>query len=103
MEMENLLPVKTRQELRTWLEGHAATEKCCWVVVSVKERPNTLLYLDAVEEALFFGWIDSTKKRISDTEVAQRLSPRQKKSHFTALNKECVRKPLSSIRKSKLA
>ncbi|MCJ1909056.1 YdeI/OmpD-associated family protein [Planococcus ruber] len=92
MEMENLLPVKTRQELRTWLEEHAATEKCCWVVVSVKERPNTLLYLDVVEEALCFGWIDSTKKRISDTEVAQRLSPRQKKSNFTELNKERVRR-----------
>ncbi|UJF26899.1 YdeI family protein [Planococcus sp. 107-1] len=92
MEIQNLIPVKTRQELRTWLEEHAATEKFCWVVVSIKEQPGTLLYLDAVEEALCFGWIDSTKKRVSDTEVAQRLSQRQKKSNFTELNKERVRR-----------
>lgn len=92
MEIENLIPAKTRQELRNWLEEHATSEKFCWVVVSTKEQSGTILYLDAVEEALCFGWIDSTKKKISATEVAQRLSPRKKKSNFTELNKERVRR-----------
>ncbi|SDG84385.1 Uncharacterized conserved protein YdeI, YjbR/CyaY-like superfamily, DUF1801 family [Planococcus glaciei] len=92
MEIENLIHTKTRQELRDWLEANAATEKFCWVVVSVAPRPGVIQYLDAVEEALCFGWIDSTKKRISDTEVAQRLSPRKKNSNFTELNKERIRR-----------
>ncbi|MDN3499467.1 hypothetical protein QL992_09585 [Microbacterium sp. APC 3898] len=62
MEIENLIDVKTRQELREWLAENSATEKFCWVVVSVKEQPGVVQYLDAVEEALCFGWIDSTKK-----------------------------------------
>lgn len=45
--------------------------------------PDVLLYLDVVEEALCFGWIDGVKKKISETELAQRLSE---------LNKERVRR-----------
>ncbi|GIO44410.1 hypothetical protein J41TS4_41680 [Paenibacillus apis] len=54
--------------------------------------PDALLYLDAVEEALCFGWIDGVKKKISETELAQRLSPRTKKSSWTELNKERARR-----------
>lgn len=92
MEIENLIRAKIRQELREWLEENSGTEKFCWVVVSAKEQPGVVQYLDAVEEALCFGWIDSTKKKISETETVQRLSPRQKKSNFTELNKERVRR-----------
>ncbi|GIN06411.1 hypothetical protein J1TS1_05560 [Shouchella clausii] len=90
--MENLLRVKTRQELRDWLEEHSTTEKCCWIIVSMAEQPNVIQYVDAVEEALCVGWIDGLKKKISDTELAQRLSPRKKNSHWTELNKERVRR-----------
>ncbi len=76
MKIENLLPVRSRAELRGWLQEHGRTAKCCWVVVRMKPSPDTLYYLDVVEEALCFGWIDSTKKKINDTETAQRLSPR---------------------------
>lgn len=92
MEIDNLLSVTTRQELRAWLEEHSTTENYCWVVVSVTERPGVVRYLDAVEEALCFGWIDGIMKKLSDTEVAQRLSPRKQKSNWTELNKERVRR-----------
>ena len=39
-----------------------------------------------------FGWIDGIKKKISETESAQRISPRRKKSNWTELNKERVRR-----------
>ena len=43
------------------------------------------------EEALCFGWIDSTLKRLPDGRLAQRLSPRRAKSHWTQLNMDrCV-------------
>lgn len=42
------------------------------------EQPNVIQYVDAVEEALCVGWIDGLKKKISDTELAQRLSPRKR-------------------------
>ncbi|CAH1197219.1 hypothetical protein PAECIP111890_01187 [Paenibacillus sp. JJ-223] len=92
MEMDHIIPVKSREDLRIWLQNHCKTEKSCWVLVRMKPKSDTLLYLDAVEEALCFGWIDGVKKKISETELAQRLSPRSKKSSWTELNKERVRR-----------
>ena len=41
--------------------------------------------------ALCFGWIDSTLNRLPDGRLAQRLSPRRAKSHWTQLNMDrCV-------------
>ncbi|WNS45282.1 YdeI/OmpD-associated family protein [Paenibacillus sp. MMS20-IR301] len=92
MEIDNLLPVQTREELRAWLQAFSRKEKACWVIVSMTPKPDTLLYLDTAEEALCFGWIDGIKKKIGETGVAQRLSPRSPKSSWTELNKERVRR-----------
>lgn len=92
MKIEHVIPAKSREDLRIWLQNHGKTEKSCWVLVSMTTTPETLLYLDAVEEALCFGWIDGVKKKMSETELAQRLSPRSKKSSWTELNKERVRR-----------
>ena len=64
LSQENFLSIKTRQELRDWLTIHSKKESVCWVPVSIKPHPDILRYLDVVEEALCFGWIDSTKKKI---------------------------------------
>lgn len=92
MKNENVIPAKTREDLRFWLQNHCKTEKSCWVLVSMTPTPDMLLYLDVVEEALCFGWIDGVKKKVSETGLAQRLSPRSKKSSWTELNKERVRR-----------
>lgn len=91
-EVDRLIPVISREALRVWLQENSKTEKSCWVLVRMSPQSDTLLYLDAVEEALCFGWIDGIKKKISETELAQRLSPRSKKSSWTELNKERVRR-----------
>ncbi|ANY70522.1 thymidylate synthase [Paenibacillus sp. BIHB 4019] len=92
MDIENLLALTSREALRIWLQENGQTEACCWVVVSMTPNPDTLLYLDAVEECLCFGWIDGVKKKFSASQLAQRLSPRSKKSSWTELNKERVRR-----------
>ena len=89
----NILDIKNRAGFRRWLELHHADEKECWVVVK-RGRPtgeDVLWYLDAVEEALCFGWIDSTNKLIGDVRM-QRFTPRKKNSPWTELNKERVRR-----------
>ena len=68
MEPFNLLDVTNWDQLRAWLEVHHRTKKECWVVVK-RGRPipdETFWYIDAVEEALCFGWIDSTTKATLD-------------------------------------
>ena len=93
MEITLLLEFTQRQQLRDWLQENHASAKECWVMMSRAKNPISVLpYLDVVEEALCFGWIDSTMKRLPDGRLAQRLSPRRKKSHWTELNKERCRR-----------
>ena len=76
IEPENVLSVKSRDDFRRWLVDYHATEKECWLHVK-RGRPvddGTFWYLDAVEEALCFGWIDSTIKMLNGT-AFQRFSP----------------------------
>lgn len=90
MEITTLLEYSNRSQLRAWLQEHHSKEKECWVVMSRSKTPTAgiLPYLDVVEEALCFGWIDSTLKKLPDGRLAQRLSPRRARSHWTELNLE---------------
>ena len=88
MEITTLLEYSERSQLRAWLQENHSKEKECWVVMSRSKTPppGVLPYIDVVEEALCFGWIDSTLKKLPDGRLAQRLSPRRKNSHWTKLN-----------------
>lgn len=90
MEIVNLLQFSQCSELRRWFEENHDKVKECWIVMFRSKRPEwaAIPYIDVVEEALCFGWIDSTLKRMPDGRLAQRLSPRRAKSHWTQLNKD---------------
>ena len=92
MEITTLLEYDDRTALRRWLTEHHQTEREVWVATYRGKQPmaDALPYVEVVEEALCFGWIDSTCKRLPDGRLAQRLSPRRKNSHWTELNlKRC--------------
>ncbi len=91
--MENVLDISSREAFRAWLEQHAGAESECWLCVKRgrPENDGSFWYLDAVEEALCFGWIDSVRKTVNGIRI-QRFSPRKKNSPWTELNKERVRR-----------
>ena len=93
MEVTNLMTFTERKQLREWFEKYHLSEKSCWVACNRAKTPkaDTLPYIEIVEEALCFGWIDSTLNKLPDGQLAQRLSPRRKVSHWTELNKERCR------------
>ena len=93
MNEQNILNVANRWEFRAWLEAHASVEAECWVAVKRGRPcdPEVFYYLDAVEEALCFGWVDSVQKLI-DGKRMQRFSPRRSNSPWTELNKARVRR-----------
>lgn len=90
---KNILCITSRIDFREWLMKNSATAKECWIAVKRgKTQPeNALWYLDAVEEALCFGWIDSTVKNV-DGVTLQRFGPRSKSGRWTELNKERCRR-----------
>ena len=83
----------TAAEFRAWLDAHHASESECWVQVKrgKPKKADVFYYLDAVEVALCYGWIDSTHKEIDGVRM-QRFTPRKKNSPWTELNKERVRR-----------
>lgn len=93
MEIKNLLSATTRDEFRQWLQSHYDTETECWVRVK-RGRPvdeTTFWYIDAVEEAICFGWIDSTVKTVEGVSI-QRFCCRRKGSNWTELNRARCRR-----------
>lgn len=92
MEITTLVETDDRTVLRSWLMDNHQKEREVWVATYRGKQPmaEALPYVEVVEEALCFGWIDSTCKRLMDGRLAQRLSPRRKNSHWTELNlKRC--------------
>ena len=93
MEQKQILDIKSSQEFRKWLQDNCTTKDCCYLVLKKGKPQNdgNFYYLDAVETALCFGWIDSTLCVINGTRV-QKFTPRRKNSLWTELNKERVRR-----------
>lgn len=87
-----LLYIKDRAEWRDWLTKHYKSEKEVWLLYYKKHTGMPRIpYNDAVEEALCFGWIDSTAKSIDEGRFAQRFSVRKSKSPYSQANKERLR------------
>ncbi|WP_066632536.1 YdeI/OmpD-associated family protein [Labilibacter marinus] len=81
-----------RKDWRKWLETFFETEDDIWLEYPLKKTgKERILYNDAVEEALCFGWIDSTVKSLNDETSIQRFCKRRKKTSFSQPNIERLR------------
>lgn len=91
--MENILKIKTNKAFRTWLSKNHDRTSECYILVKRGNPINdkTFWYIDAVETALCFGWIDSTVRDIGGMKY-QRFGPRKKRSLWSEQNKERVRR-----------
>jgi uncharacterized protein YdeI (YjbR/CyaY-like superfamily) len=94
MEVTTTLDPQSRQAWRSWLEQNQAQAREIWILLR-SDRISNLTYLDAVEEALCFGWIDGIAKKWGDA-VAHRFTPRRARSHWTELNKERARRMIAA-------
>ena len=92
IELTNALLFKNRSEWRSWLEKNHTIFNEIWLIHYKKSSgKKNLNHFDAVEEALCFGWIDSTAKTFDEESFAQRFSPRNPKSSYSQANKERLR------------
>lgn len=93
MTPKNILDIRNRADFRKWLIENHDTQKECWIAVKRGKTPpeNALWYLDAVEEALCFGWIDSNLKNVDGVSL-QRFGKRVKNGYWSELNKERCRR-----------
>lgn len=92
MQVTVTFKATSRKEWRDWLTQHHQSASEIWLLSDDRPGVPTVSYLDSVEEAICFGWIDGIAKRISSVEKAQRFTPRRPRSHWTELNKERTRR-----------
>jgi uncharacterized protein YdeI (YjbR/CyaY-like superfamily) len=93
VEIGETLYLTDRKQWRKWLEKNHEIKKEIWLIYYKKHtKKPTIPYDDAVEEALCFGWIDSTVKRIDDEKHAQRYTPRNLRSVWSQYNIKRVKK-----------
>jgi len=86
-----LVHVEDRATWRAWLEANHATARGAWMVTwRARSGRAGLEYEAAVEEALCFGWVDSTGGRVDDERGKLYFAPRKPRSMWAATNKARV-------------
>jgi len=87
-------PVYHPQDLaawRAWLEAHHDAARGVWVASWRRASGrDPVSYEDLVEEAICFGWIDSTANILDADRGLQLMTPRKPKSGWTRLNRRRV-------------
>jgi uncharacterized protein YdeI (YjbR/CyaY-like superfamily) len=92
MEIEIFYPT-SNLAWRQWLTENHNLKPSIWLLCYKKETNiPTISWSDAVDEALCFGWIDSTRKSRNDGSFIQFFTKRKPKSVWSKINKEKVQK-----------
>lgn len=91
MKLKKTIYITNRKQWRSWLAKNHNKEKEIWLMYYRKSSGKKRIpYNDAVEEALCYGWIDSTMKGIDEERFAQRFTPRRSGSVLSQMNKERI-------------
>jgi uncharacterized protein YdeI (YjbR/CyaY-like superfamily) len=89
-EIETYCP-KSRADWRKWLDKNHQTKQSIWLVYfKSSTKVASLTWSEAVDEALCFGWIDSTKKTIDEERYMQYFTRRKPSSTWSKINKDKV-------------
>lgn len=90
---------KSTSEWRRWLEKNHSLEKKLWLIIYHKDSETPSVYYDeAVDEALCFGWIDSSINKRDGESYYQYFAKRNPKSNWSRVNKEKIERLLSENR-----
>jgi len=89
MKQKETFYTADRNIWRSWLAENFETKNEIWFVFPSKESGESALsYNDAVEEALCFGWIDSTTGHLDDRHGIRRFTPRKNFGYYSRPNIE---------------
>ena len=92
------LDFRSAREWRRWLVRNHAKSQGEWVHMYKKGARAGLRYLEALDEALCFGWIDGQIHAVDEEKFRQRWTPRRKGSVWSQLNKTRVKRLIADGR-----
>lgn len=91
-DIETFYPT-CKQDWREWLKENHDVKHSVWLVCYKKQaNVPTISWSDAVDEALCFGWIDSTRRSIDSDKFIQFFTRRKPNSNWSKINKEKIEK-----------
>lgn len=83
---------ESKQAWRQWLEENHESKKTVWLICYKKNADKaTVSWSDLVDEALCFGWIDSTVRPIDDEKFMRSFMKRKPKGTWSKINKEKIK------------
>jgi len=84
---DKLVHMRSRAVWRRWLERHHGRKREVWLAYyKAHTGKPSVTYVEAVEEALCFGWIDGQVQRLDDESWCQRFTPRRPGSNWSKVN-----------------
>ena len=79
----------TPAKLEAWIDEHGEDSDGIWLKFAKKDSGiESVVYAEAVEIALSYGWIDGQAKRHDDHHYLQRFTPRRSRSKWSKINRE---------------
>lgn len=82
---------ETAADWRKWLETNHSHSGPVWLVYYKKETGQpTMAYEESVQEALCYGWIDGTIKKLDRQRYMRRFTRRRTGSRWSDLNKQRI-------------
>jgi len=86
---KDVLRFPSAEAFEAWLTDHHAQHPGIWLEIGKKGSGTpSVSYVEAVETALCFGWIDGQKARGPDGFWRQRFTPRTAGSRWSLLNRD---------------
>jgi uncharacterized protein YdeI (YjbR/CyaY-like superfamily) len=92
LESKQGLPIvafASREDWERWLDEHHADSAGLWLKIAKKGSSHkTVLYPEALESALCYGWIDGQKGSYDDEFWLQKFTPRRARSRWSRINRD---------------
>ena len=92
-----ILNFTTPQHLRAWLATNCKQSDGIWVRIYKKPSGITsVTYVEALDQALCFGWIDGQRRRYDEQSWLQRFTPRRSTSGWSKINTQHAERLIKS-------
>ena len=86
--MENTFYADSKVSFRNWLIENHEKEQNVWLIIYKKDSETpSITYDQALDEALCFGWVDSSIKKNDEVSFLQYFAKRNPKSNWSKVNK----------------
>ena len=89
--MSDIMEFANREAFRAWLSQNCLTNDGIWLLFGKAGGPKTIKAVEALEEALCFGWIDGQMQSIDDKSYKKYFSMRRENSKWSEKNKALVK------------